>query len=85
MKLALQQSWSCPLVILLFIQVSYNFTAVFKELVPRGKANLVMKTEAPQTVWACMLVTYEYIRDVPATTLPDCTLSCMDSPPPDTK
>lgn len=32
-----------------FKQVSYNFTAVFKELVPRGKANLVMKTEAPQT------------------------------------
>ncbi|CAB3978967.1 structural maintenance of chromosomes 3-like [Paramuricea clavata] len=30
-----------------FKQVSYNFTAVFKELVPHGKANLVMKTEGP--------------------------------------
>lgn len=28
-----------------FKQVSYNFTAVFKEMVPRGKAKLVMKTE----------------------------------------
>ncbi|XP_046850172.1 structural maintenance of chromosomes protein 3-like isoform X2 [Xenia sp. Carnegie-2017] len=30
-----------------FKQVSYHFTAVFKELVPRGKANLVMKTGGP--------------------------------------
>lgn len=34
-------------IIFTFKQVSYNFSAVFKELVPRGKANLVMKTEGP--------------------------------------
>jgi hypothetical protein len=28
-------------------KVSFNFAAVFKELVPHGKANLVMKTEGP--------------------------------------